>query len=309
MALFIDATSPNSIVSAVSFGEPKVNASGGKNVAVFNKNQRAIMSFSTPEVTTYGINENNYDAGKPPTYDMTLQLDKSDSSMTFIQNLLALEAYILEEAFKNSKKWFGKQMSMEVLREFWSPFLRFPKIKDTGDVDTSKSPTLRLKLSYFEGSFKYVEVYNTQNQLIFPKSNTSLQDLIPKGSEVKCLVRLNGIWFAGGKFGLTGKPSQVIVRPKTRVLPGICQMSMSSTSSRQDEDSFTTEVSETHQEHVSAPAPVTENSGVNVTDTDDEDEDPDKEYSSAKVESTESAETSEPAPPPVKGRTRVKKNA
>jgi hypothetical protein len=305
MSLFIDATSSNSIVPAVSFGEPKVNASGGKNVAIFNKNQRAIMSFSTPEVTTYGINENNYDAGKPPTYDMTLQLDKSESSMAFIQNLLALEAFILEEAFKNSKKWFGKQMSMEVLREFWSPFLRFPKIKETGEVDTSKSPTLRLKLSHFDGNFKYLEVYNTQNQLIFPKSNASLQELIPKGSEVKCLVRLNGIWFAGGKFGLTGKPSQVIVRPKTRVMPGVCQMTMSSTSSKQDEDDvFTSEV-ETSE-------PKTENT-VKVTDTDDEDEDPDKEYTTEKApeSSADPVEaTTEVAPPvPVKNKTRVKKTS
>jgi hypothetical protein len=305
MATYVDATVPNT-VSAVSFGEPKTNASGGKNVALFHN--RAIYTFTTPMVPCYGVNENNFD-GKAPTYDITIQLGKDDESMAFIQNMLNLERLIKEEALKQSRKWFGKQMSELVINEFWTPFVKFPKNKETGEVDLTKSPTLRVKLSYFDGAFKYLEAYNVSNQLIYPKNDgATLQDLIPKGSEVKCLVRLNGIWFAGGKFGLTGKPIQIIVRPKARIMPGVCQMMMPSASSKP--------VAELEEMEVACAPKQTE---MNVSVEDSDDEDPDKEYASTATgvteESTET-ETVEPAEPtdstsstpaPVKRRPRVVK--
>ena len=297
MATYVDATAPNT-VSAVSFGEPKTNASGGKNVALFH--QRAIYTFTTPMVPCYGVNENNFD-GKPPTYDITIQLGKDDESMAFIQNMLNLERLIKEEALKQSRKWFGKQMSELVINEFWTPFVKFPKNKETGEVDLTKSPTLRVKLSYFDNAFKYLEAYNVSNQLIYPKNDGStLQDLIPKGSEVKCLVRLNGIWFAGGKFGLTGKPIQIIVRPKARIMPGVCQMMMPSMSSKP--------AAALEEEMEVAPKPTE----MNVSVEDSDDEDPDKEYAStpagvAESEPVEPAETTDSTPAPVKRRPRVVK--
>jgi hypothetical protein len=297
MALFVNATLPNSIVPAVNLGEPKTNASGGKNVAVFDKNARSILCFSSPDgVTTYGLNTNSFDATKPPSYDMTLQLNRTEQSLTFIQNMHDLETYIKEEAFKNSKKWFGKQVSKEVINEFWTPFLRYPKNKDTGDVDMTKSPTLRLKLSYFENTFKYLEVYNVSNELIFPKEGASLAELIPKGSEVKCLIRMNGVWLSAGKFGLTAKPIQIITRPKTRLMPGICQMTMSASANDVD-DEMQDEMPEREQQVVSEE--------IKVAVADSDDEDPDKEYNASADASAEAPAKSEA---PVKRRLRVNKS-
>jgi hypothetical protein len=293
-SLYVNATLPNSIVPAVNLGEPKVNTNGAKNVAIFDKNARTILCFSSPDgVTTYGINTNSFDASKPPTFDMTLQLNRTEQSLAFIQNILDLETYIKEEAFKNAKKWFGKQMSKEVLNEFWTPFLRYPKNKDTGDFDMTKSPTLRLKLSHFENTFKYIEVYNVANELIFPKEGAVLSELIPKGSEVKCLIRMNGVWLSAGKFGLTAKPIQIITRPKTRLMPGICQMTMAPASKDTDEEDMNEEMPEKEQV-------VSEEIKVAVADSDDED--PDKEYT-ADSQTTGEAE----AEVPVKRRLRVKK--
>jgi len=297
MALFIDATVPNTLAPSVSFGEPKTNASGGKNVALFYN--RAIATFTTPMLSCYGVNRNQFDETKPETFDITLQTNETSDSRVFVDNILALETMIKQKAFENSRKWFGKQMSQEVINEFWTDFAKYPKNKDTGEVDKTKNPTIRLKLSYFDSSFKYLEVYNVTNQLIYPKSNAEpLQDMIPKGSEVKCLVRLNGIWFAGGKFGLTGKPIQIIVRPKVRMMPGVCQMMMpvatTSTSQCDELMDLPEEMVETTTE-------------VKVTVDDSDDEDPDKEYASTPSE-VPSTETSEPsAEAPVKRRPRVVK--
>jgi hypothetical protein len=111
------------------------------------------------------------------------------------------------------------------------------------------------------------------------------------------LVRLNGIWFAGGKFGLTGKPIQIIVRPKVRMMPGVCQMMMPMMSA---EDT----------EHVVDPAEsTTSNSNeLNVQVDDSDDEDPDKEYTSpAPVESSVPEPVVEQGEAPIKKRVKVQK--
>jgi hypothetical protein len=226
--------------------------------------------------------------------------------MSFIQNMLALERRILDEANKNSFKWFGRKLSPEVLNEFWTPFVKYPKKKgtETGELDMSKSPTVRFKFAHFDGQFKYIEVYNTSNELIFPKPNANLEEIIPKGSEVKGLFRCNGIWFAGGKFGMTCKPIQLVVRPKARILPGVCQLTMGSSTSSNDLEDEEVE-----------PTVKVSNSEMNVSVEDSDDEDPDKEYASTgatgatgAAESTGAAvDTTEAPAIPVKRRPRVKK--
>jgi hypothetical protein len=95
---------------------------------------------------------------------------------------------------------------------------------------------------------------------------------------------------------MTCKPVQIIVEPKARVTPGVCLISMASSSSVRNED--------VHEEEV-MPAP--NELKVSVEDS-DEDEDPDKEYATP-VAASETPETTnvDAPPPPVKRRPRVKK--
>ena len=123
-----------------------------------------------------------------------------------------------------------------------------------------------------------------------------MPELIPKGSEVKGLFRCNGIWFAGGKFGMTCKPIQLVVRPKARIMPGVCHLTMSSSSS-----------SSTVQLEDDAPRSEREQSEVKITVDDSDDEDPDKEYASTPVENTEQTSSESVPAAPVKRRPRVKK--
>ena len=90
----------------------------------------------------------------------------------------------------------------------------------------SKSPTFRVKIPFWEGQFK-CEIYNVNRELVFPKENVDIMDVIPKGSDVKIMLQCGGIWFAGGKFGITWKPYQIIVKPKQQLTPGVCHMVIS----------------------------------------------------------------------------------
>jgi len=257
---------------------------------------------------TWGINENQFDGSDKKSYDMSLQFPSAEylreDTSAFLENMKKMNDYIKDQACINSKAWFGKVQSAEVVDAFWTPLLKYPKDKSTGEPDHSKSPTLRVKIPFWDGQFK-CEIYNVQRELIFPKPGVSILDVVPKGSEVKVMLQCGGIWFAGGKFGVTWKPYQMIVKPKNQLVPGVCHIS----SLNEAESKVTREVKESEfiesdedpeKEYETLPAPPTLVRSMSET----------LRVLSDALETTESTEvTAESETPevPVKGRKKVTK--
>jgi hypothetical protein len=52
-------------------------------------------------------------------------------------------------------------------------------------------------------------------------------DFITKGSKLATLIQCGGIWFANGKFGVTWKLVQAVIKPR-ETLFGRCHISLSS---------------------------------------------------------------------------------
>ena len=215
----------------VNIGKPKVNASGGKNVALFNSKAKKLLNLSTPLMLTWGVNENDFEGNGKKTYDMSLQFPsdeyQTESTTAFLDNLKALESHIKAEAIKNSKEWFNKaKMTEEVIDALWTPMVRYPKDKETGEFDTSRSPTLRIKLPFWDGAFNS-EIYDMEKNQLFPSEDelASPLSLITKGSNVALVISSGGIWFANGKFGTTWKLVQAVVKPKAS-LRGKCHIEL-----------------------------------------------------------------------------------
>jgi len=228
MSLFLNGATDD-LSTSINLGTPKVNAAGGKNIPIFNKLARNGLKVETPMMLTWGINENQFEGSDKKSYDMSLQFPSAEylreDTSAFLENMKKMNDYIKEQACINSKAWFGKVQSAEVVDAFWTPLLKYPKDKATGEPDHSKSPTLRVKIPFWDGQFK-CEIYNVNRELIFPMEGRSILDVVPKGSEVKVMLQCGGIWFAGGKFGVTWKPYQMIVKPKNQLLPGVCHISI-----------------------------------------------------------------------------------
>jgi hypothetical protein len=264
-----------------------VNSSGGKNIPIFNKIARSGLKISTPMLLTWGVNENDFDGTGKKTYDLSLQFPSDEyatpDSTAFLENLKRLEVFIKEQACINSKAWFGKVQSAEVVDAFWTPMLRYPKNKITGDMDYSKSPTFRVKIPFWDGKFKF-EAFNVHGEMVFPKDDANIMDVVPKGSDVKIILQCGGIWFAGGKFGVTWKPFQMVVKPKVQLTHGVCHLMVS------EHELVKKEPVELEQTLVES----------------DDDVDPDREYLSVQETPKEDGPTDEP---PVKGRKKVVKKA
>ena len=289
MAQTIIGVNEFDINTSIVFGNAKTNSRGGKAVPIKN-NQNKQLYFSTPLMLTWGVNENDYDNNGKFTYDLSLQFPReSDSTRSadterFMQNLIDLENRVKEETIKHGKEWFNKNMSKEVVNALFTPILKYPKGED-GEPDKSRMPTLKVKIPCWDGVFN-IELYNLQNDLLFPdESNSDLTPvtLVQKGQNVATVLECGGIWFAGGKFGVTFRLVQAVVEPKA-TLKGKCHINLSSS------DRKTMVAATKDLESVVEPT---------VADSDEEDEDDEDE---GKEEEEEAAPPSPPPAPKKRGR-------
>lgn len=209
----------------VLYTKPKTNASGGKNVGLLNETTKKSLYLSTPLMLTWGVNTWEPDTpGGRTSYDMALQFPKSDyatpETSAFLAAMQEMEAKLKADAVVNSKEWFNKaKMSAEVIDALFSPMLKYPK-GDDGEPDTSRSPTLKVKMPYYDNNFN-LELYDMNSAPLFPNTENpdlSPVDLIQKGQNVALVIQSGGIWFANGKFGTTWRLVQGVVQPRVSVL-------------------------------------------------------------------------------------------
>ena len=223
----------------LSYMKPRINKRGGKNVNItYSSNPKLVFQF--PNITTWGLNERvDEDTGRV-SYDISLQFPTrgDDSSAdTFLDAIKACQDKVLDDSVTNSKAWFGKsKMSREVSENLMYPMLRYPKNKETGETDYDRPPTMKLKLSYWDSKFS-VELYNKQKEMVFnPKEHgsTELMELVPTRSSLKGLIECGGLWFVGGRFGVTWRLLQAQVETPVTI-KGFCMLDDSDEES-EDED-------------------------------------------------------------------------
>jgi hypothetical protein len=269
------------VPSSVKYMQPKVNDRGGKSINMVSKQTNRSLHISTPLMMTWGIadfvDEKGESDGK---FSMSLNFPNSEYSTKatndFLQKLKDFENQILDDAVTNSELWWGEEMSREVAKHTFFPFLKYSKNKDTKKIDLSKPPSIRAKVPNYNGKWG-VEIYDTQSNLLFPCDNQNVTplDFVPKQSNVACVLQCGGIWIGGKGWGLTWKLIQCIVKPREVVsVYGKCQIKLSdeerTTIEKQELKDDVDLESEPEPETVfQKPAPVS----TEVPDSDNEEED------------------------------------
>ena len=222
--------SKNFSVSDVTYKPPTVNKRGGKSIkCMYNSNPLRIQF---PFIFTWGVNEIEDENTGNFKYDVALQFgDKLDEH--FKEKLKELQEKILNDAVSNSKQWFGRKMSKEVAEAMMYPILKYPKLKDgSGELNYEKEPNFRVKLPCYDNVFS-VEIFDTTGKCLFnpkmeedaPQGELTPKDIIESRSKIKGLIECNGIWMAGGRFGVTWKLLQTAVRPPVNITgSGTCHL-------------------------------------------------------------------------------------
>lgn len=267
-------------VDSINYSKPKVNARGGKSVKIQDSQHRTFI-MSTPLMLTWGVNENQWDESGPKKYDMALQFPSEEYSnvnvTAFYDNMRAFENKILDDACgKYCKEWFNKaKMTRDVAEALWNPMLKYPKDKGTGEPDLSRMPTFRLRIPYWDEKFN-VEFYDINQQLLFGPSNDNGSNtpttIVPKTSHVSCIVQCGGLYFAGGKFGVTWDLVQAVVRPPARIA-GSCFVELDEADHATVANVEAREAREAEQQEGTVfDQEEDESAGVEVADSDEEEE-------------------------------------
>jgi len=216
---------------------------------------------------------------------------KKPATDEFLQKLKDFENKILDDAVKNSELWWGEEMSREVCKHTFFPFLKYTKNKDTKKIDPSKPPSIRAKVPNYDGKWN-VELYDTKENLIFPCENKNLTpaDFVPKLSQVACVLQCGGIWIGGKGWGLTWKLVQCVVKPREVVsVYGKCHIQLSSEDRDAIESQQIVDRDDVEDgEVVSAPAQTSKPTIDTTADDSDDDDD------------EESNPVPEPEPEPTK---------
>jgi hypothetical protein len=231
------------------------------------------------------VNEQGESDGK---FSMSLNFPNSeyttDATDEFLKKLKDFENQILDDAVKYSDAWFGEELSREVVKHNFFPFIKYSKDKLTKKIDNTKPPSLRARVPCYNGKWD-IEIYDTKADRIFPCDSDSLtpMDFVPKLSNVACVIQCGGLWFGGKGWGITWRVKQIVVKPREVVsIFGKCHVNLST------EDIETMERAPVANENA-----VDNTSSLQVEDS-DEDEDKDD-------------EESVPEPEPVKKKKTVKK--
>ena len=257
--------------SDLTFTKAKINANGRKQVGILNSKIKKGVHLATPLMLTWGINEYVDDKTGSKSYDMALQFPNDEYNnpecVAFLKNMQTLEQRIKNDAITNCKDWLNKtKTSADAVDALWTPMLRYPKDKETGDFDYSRAPTLKVKINFWEGEYKNTEIYDDNQVALFPNDNGIVPlELITKGSHVATILSCGGIWVANGKFGVTWRLFQAVVKPRV-TLAGKCHISLSS----KDKETLIASAAKEEEVNEEDEVVVEHLASTTVADSDDE---------------------------------------
>lgn len=270
--------------------KPRQLDNGSKFVWVGYKNQK--LAVQTPRMSV-AFNMKPNTMGEYPKYSVELSfsgMESDESLQKFHDNIEALDQYMIDQGVKNSMAWFKqKKVSRDVIDAKYSPMIKTPTDKETGEVLTQYPQRLRLKVPYYDGKFG-CEVFDKDGN----KMEDPMEEILVRGTRVKAIIECVGLWISASSYMCQWK----VVRMEADVQK--VQRGFAFLPDTDDEDE-TGEVSApapaTAPAVISEPEPVIENDESDE-DSEEEDGDSDEDSEDGDGDSDEDSEEEAPPPPP-----------
>lgn len=268
----------------IRFMPPKVNEKGGKSISLISTQSNRSLHVTTPSLTTWGISDfvdpqTGVSDGKYQiSFTFPNESYANKNTEAFLEKMQQFEQTVLESAVQNSELWWGEQLDMGILKHTFFPILKYPKVKGTKKIDTTKKPNINAKVPFYENENKWnVEIYDTKGELLFPNANEELTPahFVPKLSTAAAVLQCGGIWIGGKGWGVTWKLIQAVVKPKvTDSVFGKCHIKLT----EEDQEAIDNSNQDDAAEDESAPPTSKEPPAkaviqTQVADSDEEDSD------------------------------------
>ena len=173
--------------------EPVAKNKAGGNIVYLKYPDVKKMMIQTPYmVAPFGLSVFTDESTNSSKYTMDLSFRDINSDQkikVFHDSISQLDEMMIKKAVENSKEWFGKKMSKEVVSELYRPLIKESK-------DPSKyAATIKYKIRTNGDSFN-VEAFDED------RNKFDLDDFMA-GSKARCIIELSSIWFVNKQFGCT----------------------------------------------------------------------------------------------------------
>ena len=267
--------------NSIKYMPPRVSDRGAKSVNMISSQTNRSLHLTTPLMMTWGISDYVDEQGvSDGRFTMTLNFPgegyETPDCTEFLDKLKDFENKILDDAVKHSDLWFGEEMSREVAKHTFFPFIKYPKDKNTKKIDYSKAPSIRAKVPNYSGKWS-VELYDAQGSNIYPCDNENVTpvDMVPKKSMTACVLQCGGLWFGGKGWGLTWRLVQAVVKPpKVASIFGKCHIQLSAEETQMISDQVLSDVPEASDDYpVGEPPKLARQDTVVLNETEVEDSD------------------------------------
>lgn len=179
-------------ISQLSYDNVAKNKAGGNIVYLKYDNHKKIILQTPYMFAPFGISVFTDDSTNTSKYSLDFSFkdkETDDKVASFYSTLESIDDFMIQHAVTNSKEWFGKKMSAEVVKELYRPLIKESK-------DPAKyASTIKYKIRS-NGDKLNVEAFD-DNKEVFDMDN------FVAGSKARALIELTSIWFVNKQFGCT----------------------------------------------------------------------------------------------------------
>lgn len=207
--------------SSLKFMPYKKNERGGGAVNIISSQMNKALRIETPLMMTFGISDyvDDKTGESDGRFNLTLNFPNEEYSnedtTKLLEKMKLFEEYLLESAVTNSETWFGKKLTRELVEDRFFSVIKYRKNKETGGPDYEKPPAIKIRVPCYEGNWN-IKLYDTDAKCVYPSSDSDVSplDLVPKYSQIACVIQCGGLWFGGKGWGVTWRLNQAVVKPK-----------------------------------------------------------------------------------------------
>jgi hypothetical protein len=199
-------TSSNFQVDTISFGKHKPNTNGGYNIEISVGDTTNETLLQSPKMRApFGISTDKTNPFKK-SLDVSFQGIESSSGIKSFRELIEkIDTIAIDYAMKNCKTFFKKELSREIVSDYYYSGIKVSKKEQYSDTFKFKLLFLKPNPEKNLPNGKYLTTFWS------PNGTEQQETYLDKGDSVTALIKPQMFWVANRSFGITWVCTQLRV--------------------------------------------------------------------------------------------------
>lgn len=196
---------------SITFGKHKPNVNGGYNIELSVGDTTNETLIQTPKMKApFGISTDKTNPFKKGL-DVSFQGFETSSSIKAFRSMVeSVDTMIIDYAMKNCKTFFKKELSREIVSDYYYSGIKISKKEQYSDTFKMKLLFIKPNLEKNLPNGKYLTTFWNN------KGEEQSDSYLDKGDSVMCLLKPQMLWVANRSFGVTWVCTQLRVHKQVK---------------------------------------------------------------------------------------------